>query len=232
MRRRLFLRAVLLLVTLIFVFLGIVGLLLKQEPDFYVRENAYIPRAEDSAQAGKVVTRLNELQDDMRSSQKGEWGASFPAEEINAFFRERENNLASEAILRDLPDQRVAIEDDRLRIAIRKGTGFFSTVVEVEVRLWLVKDQSNLMALEIVGFRAGALPLPKNWILDEISTAARRQNADVNWYRNGSNPVAICRLYSNQSRPETQITNFRIGESTISIGGRHTGSSVQPQLSK
>ena len=220
------------MVTLLVILLGIVGLLLKQEPEFYVRENTTILRAEDSAQAGKVVTRLNELMDDMRATQKGEWGASFPAEELNAFFRERENNPFIEKITGDLPDQRVAIEDDRLRIAIRKGSGFFSTVVEVEVRLWLVKDQSNLMALEVVGFRAGALPLPKNWILDEISTAARRLNADVNWYRNGSNPVAICRLYSNQSRPETQLTNFRIGESTISIGGRHTGSTVQPQLTK
>ncbi len=230
MRRRSFYKAVLLMVMLFIVSLGIVGFLLKQEPEFYVRENANIVRADDSAQAGKVLTRLNELMEDMRTTQKGDWEASFPADELNAFFRERENNPLAD--LGDIPDQRIAIEDDRLRIAIRKGSGFFSTVIEVEVRLWLVKDQSNLMALEIVGFRAGALPLPKNWILDEISTAARRLNADVNWYRNGSNPVAICRLYSNQSRPETQLTNFRIGESTISIGGRHTGSPAQTQLVK
>ena len=230
MRRRSFYKAVLLMVMLFIVSLGIVGFLLKQEPEFYVRENANIVRADDSAQAGKVLTRLNELMEDMRTTQKGDWEASFPADELNAFFRERENNPLAD--LGDIPDQRIAIEDDRLRIAIRKGSGFFSTVIEVEVRLWLVKDQSNLMALEIVGFRAGALPHPKNWILDEISTAARRLNADVNWYRNGSNPVAICRLYSNQSRPETQLTNFRIGESTISIGGRHTGSPAQTQLVK
>ena len=230
MRRRSFYKAVLLMVMLFIVSLGIVGFLLKQEPEFYVRENANIVRADDSAQAGKVLTRLNELMEDMRTTQKGDWEASFQADELNAFFRERENNPLAD--LGDIPDQRIAIEDDRLRIAIRKGSGFFSTVVEVEVKLWLVKDQSNLMALEIVGFRAGALPLPKNWILDEISTAARRLNADVNWYRNGSNPVAICRLYSNQSRPETQLTNFRIGESTISIGGRHTGSPAQTQLVK
>ncbi len=230
MRRRSFYKAVLLMVMLFIVSLGIVGFLLKQEPEFYVRENANIVRADDSAQAGKVLTRLNELMEDMRTTQKGDWEASFPADELNAFFRERENNPLAD--LGDIPDQRISIEDDRLRIAIRKGSGFFSTVIEVEVRLWLVKDQSNLMALEIVGFRAGVLPLPKNWILDEISTAARRLNADVNWYRNGSNPVAICRLYSNQSRPETQLTNFRIGESTISIGGRHTGSPAQTQLVK
>ncbi len=226
MRRRSLIRTILILAALLALSLGIVGSLLKQEPEFFVRESGVELRADDSEQSGKVVTRLNELMEDMRSTQKGDWGATFSAEELNAFFRERESNPLPAALLAELPDPRVSFDEDRLRIAFREGDGFLSTVVELELRLWLVKDQSNLLAVEILRFQAGALPLPKSWVLDYIGTAARRMSADVNWYRNGGNPVAMCRLYANQSRPETQVTTLRVGDGGLSIGGRHTGPQV------
>ena len=225
MRRRSLIKTALLLVALLALSVGIVGSLLKQEPEFYVRENADGLRAEDPPQSAKVVTRLNELMGDMRASQKGEWSSTFTAEELNAFFREGASgtNPLTKALVGDLPDPRIAIDDDRLRIAFRQGDNFWSTVVELELRMWLVKDQFNLVAVEIVGFRAGSLPLPKNWVLDDVASAARRLSADVNWYRKGDNPVALCKLYANQSRPETQVSTLRIGDGSLSIGGRHTG---------
>lgn len=225
MRRRSLIKTGLILIALLALSVGIVGSLLKQEPEFFVRENADGLRADDPAQAGKVVTRLNELIEDMRTTQKGEWGQSFSAEELNAFFREGASgtNPLTKALIEDLPDPRISIEDDRLRIAFRQGEDFWSTVVELELRMWLVKDQSNTLAVEIVRFQAGELPLPKNWVLNDIATAARRLSADVNWYRKGDNPVALCKLYANQSRPENQVTTLRIGDASLSIGGRHTG---------
>ena len=225
MRRRSLFKTLFILAALLAVSLGIVGTLLKREPDFYVRENTDLTRAEDSAQAGKVVTRISELMDDMRATQKGDWGASFTADELNAFFRERESgtNPLTAALFADLPAPRIAIEDDRLRIAFRHGEGLLSTIIELEVRMWLVKDQSNVVALELVRFRAGALPLPKNWILDDIGSAARGLGSDVSWYRKDGNPVALCKLYANHARPETQVTTLRIGDSMLSIGGLHTG---------
>ena len=239
MRRRSLFKTAAILFTLIALTIGIVGWLLKQEPDFYVRENASLAGEKDSVQSGKVVTRLNELMEDMRSSQKGEWGATFSADELNAFFRERESgiNPLTKGLVANLPDPRVgprvAIEDDRLRIAFRYGEGFQSTVVQMELRMWLVKDQSNLVAVEIVRFQAGALPLPKSWVIDDIAATARGLSADVNWYCRGGNPVALCKLYANQNRPETQITTLRIGDGGLSIGGLHTGNRpVDPTAGK
>ena len=63
MRRRAFIKTLLILALLLAASFGIVGSLLKQEPEFYVRENADGLRADDSAQAGKVVTRISELID-------------------------------------------------------------------------------------------------------------------------------------------------------------------------
>lgn len=225
MRRRSLFKTAVILFSLVALSLGIVGWLLKREPEFYVRENTALAGDEDSIQSGKVVTRLNELMEDMRSSQKNDWGATLSAGELNSFFRDGGSgtNPLSKGLVANLPDPRVAIEDDRLRIAFRYGEEFRSTVVQMELRMWLVKDQSNLVAVEIVRFQAGGVPLPKSWVIDDIAATARGLSADVNWYRRGGNPVALCKLYANQNRPETQITTLRIGDGGLSIGGRHTG---------
>jgi len=234
MRRRGLIKTLLILAALFALSVVIVGMLLKQEPDFYVREKKDGPRPDDSAQAGKVVTRLNELMEDVRMTQKGDWGATFTADELNAFFRDGESgtNPLTAALLGDLPDPRVSIDDDRLRIAFREGNDFWSAIILLELRMWLVEGQSNLVAMEIVRFQAGAMPLPKNWVLDDIGHAARRLSADVNWYRNGENPVAICKLYANQHRPETQVTTLRIGDGCLAIGGRHTGQPAEANAGK
>ena len=120
MRRRSLYKTLLLIFVLVALSLGIVGFLLKQEPEFYVRENAEALRPEDSVQAGKVVTRLNELMEDMRSPQRGDWGTSFSAEELNALFREGESgtNPLTAELVADLPDPRVAIDGERFKIAL------------------------------------------------------------------------------------------------------------------
>ena len=225
MRRRSLIKTLFILLLLLAASFGIVGWLLKREPEFYVRENAAAARPEDSVQAGKVVTRISELMDDLRATQKGDWGKTFTAEELNAFFRERESgtNPLTQALFSDLPDPRIAIEGDRLRVAYRHGQGTWSTVIEVEIRMWLVEGESNVVALEIVRFQAGAMPLPKNWLLNDIGAAGRSLGSEVEWYRKGSNPVALCKLYANQNRPETQLTTLKIGDSSFTVAGRHTG---------
>ena len=52
---------------------------------------------------------------------------------------------------------RVAIDGDRLKLGFRYGEGFWSTVVSVELRVWLVADEVNLMAVEVCDLRAGRL---------------------------------------------------------------------------
>ena len=61
------------------------------------------------------------------------------------------------------------------------------------------------------GLRAGQLPITSQSILDSIAEAARGSNIEVTWYRNGSNPVGLFRLYADQPRPAAQVLTLEVG---------------------
>lgn len=228
MRRQSTIRALL----LILVILGIAGVslgyLLQQEPDYYVNEWKSPADIDDSAVASDVLTKLNDLMNDLQNNRQASWGSTYSAEELNSFFRERQSgkNALISGLLGDVPEPRFAIRDDRLFIAFRYGEGTFSTVISIEVKAWLVKDQPNLIAISFVGFKAGALPMPKYLILDRFAQMARKHNAEVNWYRHDGQPVALCQLYANQSRPDSQIDTLKIAQGRIMIGGKHSSASL------
>jgi len=204
---------------------------LQQEPDYYIQEWASPPNSNDSVVSTDVLTKLDGLMNDLQDSRQASWQSSYSSDELNAFFRERTSgrNALITGLLGDLPEPRFAIRDDRLLLAFRYGEGTFSTVISIEMKVWLVKDQPNLVAIEFVGFRAGAVPMPKYLILERFAQLARKHNADVNWYRHDGQPVALCQLYANQTRPDSQITTLKIAEGRVMIGGQH--STASPPLS-
>jgi hypothetical protein len=201
---------------------GVLGVLLKHEPEFYATEPVAAPAGweEVQTQSAILVTRVQDLKNDIRS--KPEWGASFRAEDLNCFFRE---NLSADGGLTDLlppgcHSPRVTIDGDKIRLGLQYGTGFWSTVIWVEMRAWLVKDETNVIALELCGLRAGALPLGCQSLLDSITEAAHDSNIDVTWYRHNGNPVGIFRFYAGQLQPTTQIHTFRVADGVVTLGGR------------
>lgn len=194
--------------------------LLKHEPSFY-SQGCSSPDAADPDLCARVVTRFGDLKNDIRS--KPDWGATFTATELNAFFRETLDRKAGglSGLLPDgLNDPRVSIEGDRLRLAGRYGTGLWSTVLSVELRAWLVKGEMNTVALELVGMWAGALPLGTQSVLDAISETARDSNVVVTWFRRDGHPVGILRFYADQVRPTTQIRTFKIEGDSLTVAGR------------
>lgn len=198
---------------------GTLGYLAKREPDFYARAGA----ADDwdsPERAGRLVTRVQDLKNDIRS--KAEWGDTFTAAELNCFFAE---NLTRRSALRaalpaGLHAPRVEIDGDRLRLGARYGDGFWSTVVWVELRAWLVADEVNLVAVEVCDLRTGSLPVGTQSILDAVAEAARESGVEVTWYRNGSNPVGLFRFYADSPQPPAQILTLEVKEGTIAVAGR------------
>jgi hypothetical protein len=199
---------------------GVLGLLLKQEPEFYAAPPEPVTSWETKEQAAILVTRVQDLKNDIRS--KTEWGAAFRAEDLNCFFRE--NLSAGGGLTCALPkgchSPRVTIDGDRIKLGLQYGTGFWSTVVWVEMRAWLVKNEVNVIALELCGLKAGALPLGCQSLLDAITEAAHDSNIEVTWYRHDGNPVGLFRFYADQLRPTTQIHTFRVADGTVTLGGR------------
>lgn len=218
--RRSVVLTVLLIVASATVVLTVLGVLLKREPDFYEAALEADPGDNDAVVAAEIVTRFGDLQNDIRS--KPEWGATFTADELNSLFRE--SLCPGGGWVKLLPEHfsapRVAIEGDKVRLAVRYGHGLGSTVVSIELKTWLVHNETNTVALELCGMSAGALPLGVQSLLDWISEAARQRNINVTWYRHDGHPVGLFRFYADQARPTTQIRRLKVEDSRIIIAGR------------
>jgi hypothetical protein len=218
-RRRPFFIALALLLTATSVVFGGLLFAAKKEPSFYTAANQ--PGDWDTHErSARLLTRVIDLQNDIRS--KDEWGDTFTAEDLNAFFIE---NLGPKGRLLDaLPkgfhSPRIAIEGDRLFLGVKYRDGFWSTVVWLELKVWLVKDETNVAAVEVCGLKAGRLPFGSQSILDKISDVARESSIDVTWYRNKSNPVGLFRFFAKQPRATSQILTLEVKDGKIVIAGR------------
>ena len=124
----------------------------------------------------------------------------------------------------------MAFEDDRVRLGFRYGSGWYSSVVTLEFRVWLVARKPNVIALELCGFRAGALPLGTQVLLDYVTEAARRLGIEVTWFRNQGHPVALLQIQANQPRPTFQIRRLEVhaGSLLIACSPTHDQGSPPP----
>ena len=218
MRRRNAIITSLLLLITVAASVGGLGYALKTVPAFY--HDAQEGLACDPMAAAAVVTRFGDLKNDIRS--KTEWGATFTDAELNAFLQVhlgQEGGFAS-VVPRGFHAPRLRILGDRIFLAARYGSGFWSTVLSMEMKLWLVKDHTNLVALELCGVRAGILPVGTQSILDRISEASRESNIVITWYRHNGNAVGLCHFYADQPRPTTQIARFVAADGKLTIAGR------------
>lgn len=223
MRRWSWVKAGLLLIALVLVAGGVLGYVVKREPDFYAQATAVAPQADDPAVASDTQTRIGDLVRALTVpyAAPGEWQVSFTADELNAFLREEDDVLILRPKWEGFTDPRVSIREDRLMIGGRSGDGWSSVVLSVEVRAWLVAGEPNTFAIELVNVGVGSLPWLKQWLMDRLTKFATDYGADVTWYRGrGGNPTAICRLKANQNQPDLVLTELSIGDGKIVIGGK------------
>jgi hypothetical protein len=227
MRRRSWLWTILLIVACLAVVVAGLGTALKQEPAFYMNPAMTHPQPDDPTRASETLTRLSDLKKAAEGTgpAEPEWGGRFTAEDLNAFFREdpATNNLV-EPQLGGLTAPRVSIEGDRLLVAARYGSGFWSTVVSVELRAWVIADEPNLFAIELVSLNAGVLPLTKRWFMERLNTFTNNHTLSISWFRNGDRPVAVCRWMPHQSRPTNLLRTIAIGNGQLEIAGRNLSS--------
>jgi hypothetical protein len=227
-RRPLFL-AIGLLFLVLLAGVGILGYVIKREPKFYTAA-AQPGDYETREKASRLLTRIQDLKNDIRT--KSEWGETFTVEELNCFFAEMMVEKGSFTGL--LPDgfhsPRVAIDGDRLKLGFRYGQGFWSTVIWIDLRIWLVAEETNLMAVEVCDLRAGQLGVGTQSILDAIGDTARGSNIDVTWYRYNGNPVGLFRFFPDQPRPASQVLTLKVCAGEIVIAGRSISSESTPAI--
>jgi len=195
------------------------GYLLKHEPGYYRR--AAIGEGPERktlsiACLGRFTKLIGCLQDGT-----GEWDIRMSQGQLNSFFEEDFVRLgvAEDFARNGISEPRVMIEEDRLRIGFRIGTGLWSTVVTYDVRLWLAPKDQNVVAIEILGRKAGALPLTTQGLLKEIGEVASRRNIEVTWYRRDGNPVALVRFQADRAHPTFRLRRLDLRDGILTIGG-------------
>jgi hypothetical protein len=203
---------------------AVVLVLLHHEPQQY--RLAAVPPGADRAEHSKeffteFCQLMSSLSDDGPPNQPG-WSARFTDVQINSFFDEQfvQSGLSEKLLPEGISQPRLVFEPDRARLAFRYGTGFWSTVISIDLKVWLAQGEANAVALELEGFHAGVLPIAAQSLLERISEVGRQNGIDVNWYRHNGHPVAILRFQADQPRPTLQLQAVQLKQGEITITGR------------
>jgi hypothetical protein len=217
-------KSLLLAVAIAVVLLGGTGfglvLLLRHEPAFYVR--AAVPPGQARTDCSDDFSRefsqrlLNGIVNKRR------WDARFTEEQINSYLAEDfiTKHNGEHVLPQGVCDPRISLEADGLRVGFRYGKGSWSTVISVDLQVWLVKKEPNVVALEFKALHAGALPISAQSILERIAEMAQQQNIEVTWYRHQGHPVVLLRFEADRSNPTFLLQQLELRPGTLRIIGR------------
>jgi hypothetical protein len=185
------------------------------EPGFYRR--AQVPAGENRLEwskmyKSKLLKLATFISNGLGEDGRQVWSVDVNENEVNSFFQEDFLNWPdSEALKRQgISDLRFGLDKDRIRVAFRYGRKPWQTVISFDLHVWLVKSEFNVMAIELTGRHAGAVPISAQSLLESIAEQARGKNLEITWYHHNGNPVALVRFQSDKARPTFQLRGIAV----------------------
>jgi hypothetical protein len=191
-------------------------LLLRHEPAFY-RRHALPPGPERQQHCGAFKAEFSQLLDGVLNQPQPGWYAEFSDTQINSYFEEDGERTLK--LPECIASPRIAIQADTVRLGFRYGRGWCSTIISIDMRVWLAPKEPNVIALELQALHAGALPVSAQSLLERISDAVRQRNLNVTWYRHNGNPVALLRFQIDQPKPTLHLQELQLRPGMILIRG-------------
>ena len=187
----------------------------RHVPEFY-REAMEIPREKLEKGSDQMLRQAAALES--AANKEGHWEALVTAEEINGWLAVDLEKNHPNALPPTIRDPRVAIDENEITVACcfeQDGTrSILSLTIAPSV------PEPNVVALRIVGARAGLLPVPLGQVLDRISEAAREMQLHLEWRRDGDDPVALLSLPDSEDGGRIMlIETIRLGDGEIYIAG-------------
>ncbi len=227
MRRKTLVRAGIVVATLAGL-LVVVYFLLRYEPDFY--RSRLIPESDlRSKQAATCEGALFALGAGL--SDKDEFQVSITEAEINSYLQDRfiKSNVQNTVLPRGVTDPRIAIDGDLIRMGFRYGQSPWSTIISVDFKVWRAPKETNVIALQLIGLRAGLIPLSSKFLMDKVADLVQGQSNDieVSWYRHDGYLVALLRLGASKQR-EHPLEQLHVSEGRIVIAS-HATSTAPPR---
>jgi hypothetical protein len=201
---------------------GTFSVLVHHVPNYYA--GAEVPAGPQRTQRSHEFLQsfTNLLSSLQKSDDQPEWRADFTEEQINSYFSEAfvTSGVEKQLLPENISLPRIVFEPGKLRIAFRYGRGFWGTVVSIDMRVWVAKDEANVVALQLVGFHAGALPISAQSLLEPMAEVGRQHGIDVSWYRHEGHPVALLRFQADQARPTLELQQVQVAQGAITVQGR------------
>lgn len=197
------------------------ALLVVHEPGYYARYQVP-PGRERIELSRKCVATIASMAGNIAGGAP-DWAGEITDEQLNSFFAEDFQKWGEAESLRrvGITSPRIIFEQDRMRLAFRYSTGAFSTIISLDIKVWLTPQDANVVAVEFLGRYAGSLPISAHALLEVLSTQARERNVEVTWYRHNGNPVALVRFQANRLRPTFQLHRLELSDGKIAIAGRN-----------
>jgi hypothetical protein len=221
MSRRSFLLAIAIFVCLTCGVGAAMWILVRYEPRVYLQ--AAVPPGEVRQKLSTECSReLLNLYTSVTTQDDQGWEHRFTDEQINSYLAEHfvQSHLDKEFLPEGMSQPRIVIDNDKIRVAFRYGKGVWSTIVTINLRIWLVKGEPNVVALKLIGFRAGALPVSAQSLLESITQTCQKNGIGVDWYRDDGAPVALVRFQAEQPHPTLELETIKLEPGAIRIEGR------------
>ena len=203
--------------------------IIRHEPNFYKTALLVANDPNEGDKAKEFTSECFEFVGAVGTEK--EWYAQFKEDQINSFFSEELDETGNKN--KFFPDYirapRICLEPDRLRLAFRWGEGKLSTIISAELKLWLAKDEPNVVAIQVYSLKAGALPISLLSMFDKISDTARQNGIEVSWYRHQGKPVAVVRFQADQPRPTMLLQALEIERGFLTLRGKNMDSN-RPEI--
>ncbi len=235
MSRRSFLVALGLVVLLIGGAGVIVFLVVGYEPDLYARATAPSPEVR-RLRSEEFLTEFSYLWNGPDATDQN-WGVHFTDEQINSYLDE---GLAKQPFR--LPDHvsrpHIVFEPGKAQLAFRYDGGAWSSIITIDLRVWLAREEPNAVALEVEGLRAGALPISGQWLQQQFANIGKDTKRDtkgameVSWYRINGHPVALLRFQSDQEHPTLLLQDIHVDQGSLTIRGRSPEAAMHAFLTR
>ncbi|HEV3117039.1 MAG TPA: hypothetical protein VGY58_08310 [Gemmataceae bacterium] len=205
---------------------GILYFLVRHEPDFYVR--CKVPPGEQRKDlSAAFISECANLFNDWYKNKP--WEGRFKEDEINSYFAE--DLVSKHSVESPFPEgvsePRVCLEQGRIRLGFRYGKGWKSTVVSIDMRVWLIAKESNVVALEFEKIRAGLMPISAQSLLDRAADYAHQRDIEAMWYRHNGRPVLVLRFEADKNNPLFQIRELDPRPGLLRIAGRSSDGAAQ-----
>lgn len=192
----------------------LIVVLISYPPAFYLSRVEGEAAEQQKALAKRFLVKGTRLISDIQNAK--EWEVEFEESEMNAWLAtDFEQNHAEHSLPKGVSKPRMAIDGDLLRIGFHYRCWPIDTVVQIGLRAWAPKR--NVLALELEGAKAGALPLPTDYTRHVIEQIAYANNFEVTWKRNGSNLVALLEFPRGQR--DVVLTLVEIGGGHLRFSG-------------